>query len=49
MNANGFNITTIVNLEEASRTYIFNADSFKLDTEPKVVSFEMEAQGFSCN
>ena len=48
-NANGFNITTIVNLEEASRIYIFNADSFKLDTEPKVVSFEMEAQGFSCN
>ena len=49
MNANGFNITTIVNLEEASRAYIFNADSFKLNTEPKVVSFEMEAQGFNCN
>ena len=45
----GFNITTIVDLEEASRTYIFNADSFALDTEPKVVSFEMEALGFDCN
>ena len=44
-----FNITTIVNLEEASRTNIFNADSFTLDTEPKVVSFEMEALGFDCN
>ena len=47
-NITGFNITTIVNLEEASRAYIFNADSFSLDTEPKVVSFEMEAQGFTC-
>ena len=45
----GFNITTIVNLEEASRTNIFNADTFKLDTEPKIVSFEMEAMGFNCN
>ena len=49
MNTTGFNITTIVNLEQASRSYIFNADSFRLDTEPKVVSFEMEAQGFDCN
>ena len=48
-NTTGFNITTIVNLDEANRSYIFNADSFKLDTEPKVVSFEMEAQGFNCN
>lgn len=48
-NTTGFNITTIVNSGEASRTYIFNADSFALDTEPKVVSFEMEAQGFDCN
>lgn len=48
-NTSGFNITTIVDLEEASRTYIFNADTFKLDTDPKVVSFEMEAQGFDCN
>ena len=45
----GFNITSIVDLEEASRSYIFNADSFTLNTEPKVVSFEMEAQGFNCN
>ena len=44
----GYNITTIVNLNEIDRTYIFNADSFKLDTEPKVVKFEMEAQGFKC-
>ena len=47
-NTTGFNITTIVDLEEASRSYIFNADSFRLDTEPKVVSFEMEALGFTC-
>lgn len=44
----GYNITTSVNLKEAGRLYIFNADSFLLDTVPKVVSFEMEAQGFSC-
>lgn len=47
-NENGYNITTSVNLNEISRIYIFNADSFKLDTEPKVVKFEMEAQGFTC-
>lgn len=45
----GFNITTIVNLEEANRSYVFNADTFELDTEPKVVNFEMETQGFDCN
>ena len=45
----GFNITTIVDLEDASRTFIFNADTFELDTEPKVVSFEMEALGFDCD
>lgn len=44
----GYNITTSVNLSEASRLYVFNADSFSLDTEPKVVKFEMEAQGFKC-
>jgi len=44
----GYNITTNVFLNEASRLYVFNADSFKLDTEPKVIKFEMEAQGFSC-
>lgn len=48
-NTDGFNVTTNVDLEDASRTYIFNADSFTLDTEPKVVSFEMEAQGFVCD
>ena len=46
---NGFNILTNVNLENASRTYIFNADTFDVDTEVKVVSFEMEAQGFECS
>lgn len=46
--ATGFSVTTNVNLNEASRMYIFNADTFKLDTEPKVVKFEMEAQGFIC-
>lgn len=44
----GYNITTNVNLKESGKLYIFNADSFLEDTEPKVVSFEMEAQGFSC-
>ena len=43
-----FSLVTNVNLNEASRFYIFNADSFKLDTIPKVVNFEMEAQGFKC-
>ena len=46
--ATGFSIFTDVNLENASRTYIFNADTFNLDTEAKVVSFEMESQGFDC-
>lgn len=44
----GYNITTNVNLNEANRLYIFNADTFKVGTEPKVVKFEMEAQGFEC-
>lgn len=44
----GYNVTTNVNLNEASRLYIYNADSFKAGVEPKVVKFEMEAQGFSC-
>lgn len=43
-----FNITTNVDLNTASRFYLFNADTFSLGTEPKVVSFEMEAQGFTC-
>ncbi|MCM1052538.1 MAG: hypothetical protein NC483_00985 [Ruminococcus sp.] len=45
----GYTITSNINLSEASRQYIFNADTFKLDTEPKIVKFEMEAQGFTCN
>lgn len=44
----GYNITTNINLSEASRLYVFNADSFNEGVEPKVVKFEMEAQGFSC-
>ncbi len=44
----GYNITTNVNLNETERLYIFSADSFKLDTEPKVVKFEAEAQRFKC-
>lgn len=44
----GYNINTTINLNETERMYIFNADSFKLNTEPKVVKFEMEAQGFKC-
>jgi len=44
----GYNIITNVNLKNISDTYIFNADIFKLGTIPKVVSFEMEAQGFDC-
>lgn len=44
----GFNITTIVDLAEASRTMIFNADSFEEGTLPKVVSFEMNALGYTC-
>lgn len=43
-----FSVITNVDLESASRTYIFKADTFKLDTEPKVVKFEMEAQNFTC-
>lgn len=45
----GYNINSSINLSEAERMYLFNADSFKLNTEPKVVKFEMEAQGFTCN
>lgn len=48
-NTSSFTVATLVNLNEASRTYIFNADTFKLDTESKVVNFEMESQNFTCN
>lgn len=44
----GYSIKTIVNLSNASRMYIFNANTFKLDTEAKVVKFEIEAEGFNC-
>ena len=44
----GFNVTTTINLAETSRTTIFDADTFERNTEPKVVKFEIEAQGFSC-
>lgn len=44
----GYTITSNINLNEAKRLYIFNADSFSLNTEPKIVNFEMEAQGFKC-
>jgi len=44
----GHNIMTNVDLERAQRQYIFNADTFTRGIEPKVVKFEMEAQGFSC-
>lgn len=43
-----FSVITSIDLNSASRTYIFKADTFKLDTEPKVVKFEMEAQNFTC-
>ncbi len=46
--SDAFNVTTNIDLTKAKRFYVFNADSFALDTEPKVVSFEMEAQGFNC-
>ncbi len=45
----GYTVTSNINLSEASRQYIFNADTFKLDTETKIVKFEMEAQGFTCS
>lgn len=45
----GFNITTLVDLTEADTEYVFNADTFRLDEQAKVVSFEMEAQGFECD
>lgn len=45
---NGFKINTTVDMSKVDRFYIYSADSFKLNTEPKVVSFEMEAQGFDC-
>lgn len=44
----GYTITTTVNLKEASRINIFNADSFDFGTNPSVVKFEMEAQNFTC-
>ena len=45
----GFNVTTNVDLSVASRSYIFEADTFSKNTEPKVVKFEMESQGYTCN
>lgn len=45
----GYTITTTVNLNESNRLYIYSADTFNLNTEPQVVKFELEAQGFKCN
>lgn len=47
-NEEGISVTSIIRLEEASRAMIFNADTFSLDTEAKVVSFEMNSQNFKC-
>lgn len=44
----GFKATTDVDLSRTERLYVYNADSFNLDTAPNVVKFEMEAQGFLC-
>lgn len=47
-NETGFKINTSVDLSRVNRFYIYNADSFKLGVGPRVVNFEMEAQGFDC-
>lgn len=47
-NSEGITVTSIARMEEAARTRIFNADTFSLDTEAKVVSFEMNSQNFKC-
>ncbi len=43
-----FTVSTAVDLSKAERMTIFNADTFRTDTEAKIVNFEMEAQGFDC-
>lgn len=44
----GYKITTEITSNLAKRFYVFNADSFAFKTSPRVVKFEMEAQGFKC-
>lgn len=44
----GFSVTTNVDVGTSERDKIFEADTFKVDTEAKIVKFEMEAQGFKC-
>lgn len=47
-NETGFKINTNVDLSRVNRFYVYNADSFELGVGPRVVNFEMEAQGFDC-
>lgn len=45
---NSFVVNTIVDLKMANINTLSNAYYYLLDTEPKVVKFEMESRGFRC-
>jgi hypothetical protein len=46
---NGFNVNTLLSLENVKISSVDNENYYEYQTEPKVVNFEMEARGFSCN
>lgn len=45
----GFVFNTNIDLKEADISKLDNDTYYALDTEAKIVNFEMEARGFSCN
>ena len=45
---NSFVVNTIVNLKTANINTLSNVHYYLLDTEPKVVKFEMESRRFRC-
>lgn len=45
---NSFIVNTIIDLKTTNINTLSNAHYYRLDTEPKVVNFEMESRGFRC-
>lgn len=45
---NSFIVNTIIDLKMTNINTLSNAHYYRLDTEPKVVNFEMESRGFRC-
>ena len=45
----GFIVNTILDLINVDMTKLSNNNYYAYETEPKIIKFEMEARGFSCN